>query len=319
MSDSSRRKAQSWPYPRYRQYEDTVRKAAADWFEEKGFAIHPRYSYILDSLDHWQKNIIVSNVADYIAKERTRREANKQGFPLHKYAHHGLSSQAMLFNLVGPLIVASEFDPLLKVVERKGLRLSGEISGAILEYEDRKVFNEDTGQPTSIDLVIETTGHQPALFIESKMVEREFGGCSVFGMGDCDGRNPAGDLSNCYLHFIGRRYWELLEKFGFLDGPMGTEKVCPLALHYQFFRELLFALEQGGYFILLYDERNPTFFCKGDSVTRGLIPLLLEFVPEPYRPYVKTITMQEVAAEIRICGRHPWIEEFEKKHGLVKS
>lgn len=317
MSESSRRKAQSWPYPRYRQYEETVRQAAAKWFAEKGYAVHPRYPYILNSLDHWQSNIIKPEVAAYIASERTRREAHKQGFPLHKYAHHGLSSQAMLFNLVGPLIVANDLDPLLKVIEQKGIRLSSEVSGAILEYEDRDVFNEDSGQPTSIDLVIETTGHQPALFIESKMVEREFGGCSVFGSGDCDGRNPTGDLSSCYLHFIGRRYWMLLEKFGFLDGPMGAEKVCPLALHYQFFRELLFALEQGGYFVLLYDERNPTFFCKGGTVTRGLVPLLLEFVPDQYRPYVKTITMQEVAAEIRSSRRHDdWIGEFEKKYGL---
>jgi len=46
-------------------------------------------------------------VAAYIEEEHAQREAQQQGFPLHKYTHHGLSSQAMLFNLVGSLIVRS--------------------------------------------------------------------------------------------------------------------------------------------------------------------------------------------------------------------
>lgn len=58
---------------------------------------------------------------------------------------------------------------------------------AQFEYEDRTVFNEDTGLPTSIDLVLFDTENRPKIFIESKLVEAEFGGCSVFKKGDCWG------------------------------------------------------------------------------------------------------------------------------------
>ena len=36
-------------------------------------------------------------------RERERRSAVQEGFLLLKYLHHGLSSQAMIFNLLGPL------------------------------------------------------------------------------------------------------------------------------------------------------------------------------------------------------------------------
>ncbi|MHA1137260.1 MAG: PGN_0703 family putative restriction endonuclease, partial [Candidatus Thorarchaeota archaeon] len=50
----------------------------------------------------------------------------------------------------------------------------GEVT-AEFEYDDRTVFNEDSGQPTSIDLVV--TGENKGIFVEAKLVEREFGGC----------------------------------------------------------------------------------------------------------------------------------------------
>ena len=43
----------------------------------------------------------------------------------------------------------------------------------------------------------------PVLFVESKFVEKDFGGCSVFRNGDCDGRNPVSDPSDCYMHHLG--------------------------------------------------------------------------------------------------------------------
>jgi hypothetical protein len=207
---------------------------------------------------------------------------------------------------------------LQRTVEAQSIRWPAGNIEAQFEYEKRDVFNEDSGQPTSIDLVIKTGKNAPSLFIESKLVEREFGGCSVFADGDCDGQNPTKDLTSCYLHYIGRRYWSLLEKYGFLSGSLGAERLCPLAVHYQFFRELLFALELGGEFVLLYDARNPTFYCTEEMGTRGLVPLLLQFVPAEIRCRVGTITIQEVVAEIKRSGQHPWIYDFERKYGMTE-
>jgi hypothetical protein len=38
-----------------------------------------------------------------------------------------------------------------------------------------------------------------------------------------------------------------------------SERLCPFANHYQFFREIPFALENDGVFVLLSDDRNPAF------------------------------------------------------------
>jgi len=186
----------------------------------------------------------------------------------------------------------------------------------VLEYEDRTVFNEDRGQPTSIDLVIGDPAKVGALFIESKLVETGFGGCSVFNQGDCDGSNPSQNLSRCYLHHIGRLYWSLLKEYKFLDGPLSQGSVCILGVHYQFFREVLVALKKNGYFILLSDSRSPTFYCSGPSGERGLMPLLISFVPEQFRKSIGHISIQDVVQAIKASGRHDWIDEFKLKYGI---
>ena len=310
--------ANTWPYPRHKDFEGRLQKAAKAWFTNKGFQVHPKMPYLLDSWDHWPRNIILPEVADYVMKERNDRAAIK-GFPLHKYIHHGLSSQAMLFNLIGPLIVRQDLSPL-KVAFKKNKIIwpEGQLT-ANMEFENRGIFNEDTGQPTSIDLIIKDELESPRIMIEAKLVEREFGGCSVFSAGDCDGRNPAGNFSLCYLHHIGRKYWELLKKYGFLNGPIGKDATCILSVHYQFFREVLFALELDCTFVLLYDERNPTFMCDGPHGERGLMPLLLSFVPEGSRDRVAMLSVQQVVWAIKSTGRHEWIQEFESKYGLSAS
>ena len=54
---------------------------------------------------------------------------------------------------MGPLIIKNDFEPLRHLIEAQGIQWTeGEIN-ACLEYDDRNVFNEDTGQPTSIDFV----------------------------------------------------------------------------------------------------------------------------------------------------------------------
>ena len=151
--------------------------------------------------------------------EKIKNECEQKGkpFPLHKYLHHGLSSQAMAFNLIGPLITRNDYEPLIQIIQENGIENGKHIDSAIFEYEDRSVFNEDSGQPTSIDIVLTDSKRTPVFFIESKLVEKEFGGCSVFSEGDCNGENPISNKEQCYLHFIGRKYWELMDKYGFSE------------------------------------------------------------------------------------------------------
>lgn len=318
MADSSRKRAQTWQYPRHQDFERLLRSAAARWFAGKDFLVQTKYPYILSDLERWPQNIIVPEVVEYIVAERAHRQTKRIGFPLHKYAHHGLSSQALLFNLVGPLIVWHDLEPLQRALERDGIPWPTGAVTASFEREDRTVFNEDSGQPTSIDLVIEGDHPSPVLYLECKFVEREFGGCSVFSAGDCDGRNPAQDFDLCFLHHIGRKYWLQLEKHGFLLGTVTSNATCILASYYQFFREVLFAIEKHGHFILLCDERNPTFVSRSAEQVRGLYPFLLSFVPDGLKAKVKILTIQQVVAAIKTTARHgDWITEFERKYGLV--
>ena len=138
------------------------------------------------------------------------------------------------------------------------------------------IFIEDTGQPTSIDLAIRGQAGSRTLFVEAKLVEKEFGGCSVFENGDCDGRNPSEDFELCYLHHLGRRYWELLDKHGFLNRSAFSGRVCPLASYYQFFRELLFAVELAANLYCYMMSVTPRFM-RVHFQSAGLDAFLITF------------------------------------------
>lgn len=307
----------NWNFPRHIQYEKALRVKAAEWFAEHGYPISKRMPYILADREDWDKNIILPEVTNYINAQKVKHEQDGLNYPLHKYIHHGLSSQAMLFNLVGPLIVSEDLSPLKEALESQGIEWPTGDVWAKFEFDDRTVFNESQGQPTSIDLVVGKEGeNHPSTFIEAKLVEKEFGGCSLIAKGDCDGRNPAKDFSQCYLHHIGRRYWTLMERHGLLDGPLSADSVCILAGYYQFFRELLMALELGGDFVLLCDARSPAFVYQDRNASRGLLPFLLSLIPEHLNSKVKVLYIQELVEAIRKTGRHKWIGEFERKYGL---
>jgi hypothetical protein len=109
----------------------------------------------------------------------------------------------------------------------------------------------------------------------------------------------------------------LLEKYGFLTRLAGTSPICPLALYYQFFRELVFAIESGGDFILLYDERNPSFYSNGLSGNRGLMPFLISFVPEEIRGRIYSISIQQAIETFKRQEGYTWLTDFEKKYNLV--
>jgi len=312
---NSRQLARNWPYPRYDTFRKQVENAATAWFDEKGFS-RSNYPYRLDKWENWRNNIILPEVVDYILKIKSKCEQLDLPFPLHNNVHHGLSSQAMLFNLFTQLIIYDDLEPLRQVISQKGIDWPVDKVSAQLEHEDRNVFNEDSGQPTSIDLVINDSSGAPKLFIECKFVERDFGGCSVYSRGDCNGKNPLSDLSQCYLHFIGRTYWQKLEKHRFTN-IFSKENLCILLFYYQFFRELVFALEKGGTFILLLDERSPVFYCKVGNIERGLLLMLQQYVPEIYAHRYTFISVQQLVNAIKQTGRHSWISEFEKKYGLI--
>ena len=316
MAQSGRQNVHSWSYPRHAVFEDQLRQSNAAWFLKKGYLVNRRMPYLLADWKDWPKNIILPEVADFIVEELARRKDANERFPLHKYIHHGLSSQAMLFNLVGPLVVHKDLSPLKQAFSCNGINWPPEVVTPKFEVEDRAIFNEDTGQPTSIDLVLRGKEGMGSLFVEAKLVEREFGGCSVFAGGDCDGRNPAGNLTRCYLHYIGRRYWTLMDRYGFLHGPAGASPICPLAMYYQFFREVIFAIESGGDFVLLYDQRNPSFYCGSAMNERGLMPFLFTFVPEEIKPRLHSISIQQVIAAYKEVWGCEWITEFEKKYAL---
>ncbi len=118
MSASRRSLARTWPYPRHRHFVKGVRGSAEDWFISKEYAVQAKKPYILKSRDDWPKNIILPEVAEYIQDTIIAREKDGEGFALHKYIHHGLSSQAMVFNLV---IVQNDLEPLQLLLERQGV------------------------------------------------------------------------------------------------------------------------------------------------------------------------------------------------------
>jgi POLQ-like helicase len=149
---NSRKKAKEWIFPRNKEFETELRISSSKWFKKNGFKVHSKMPYCLDKLENWKNNIVLPEVAYYIENYKNQSKKNEKPFPLHKYAHHGLSSQAMVFNLIGPLVVRNDLVPLIKLLESKGIL--GNFKNAEFEYEDRSVFNEDTGQPTSIDLVL---------------------------------------------------------------------------------------------------------------------------------------------------------------------
>ncbi|MBI2859996.1 MAG: hypothetical protein HYX91_00640 [Chloroflexi bacterium] len=310
---NSRQLARTWPFRRRDHFVGQMKIAAERWFSDRQCEVHPKYKYCLAELKYWPNNIILPEVARYVENKQQERLASDKTFALHDYVHHGLSSQALLFNLVGPLIVREDLEPLQSALLTRELNWPGSSTQAVLEYEDRSVFNEDSGQPTSIDLVVGNPEKLGALFIECKFTENGFGGCSVFGQGNCEGANPAGNLSRCYLHHIGRKYWNLLEEYGFLQPALTTDSTCILANYYQFFREVLFAIKKDGAFVLLSDNRSPTFSGAG----RGLMPFLLSFLPEKHKARIGQADIQDVVKAIEESGRHDdWIGKFKLKYGM---
>jgi len=316
-------KTNTWPFPHGKKWEEDLKRHLARYFKDKKFKdekfpISSRHAYILAKHSDWHENIILGRVWKYIEEQRKEHYEHKQPFPLHKWVHHGLSSQAFLFNLLGPLVVDEQWHIFDEILHQAGVQLSTGVVSAKFEVEDPEVFNERYGQPTSIDLCLYTEANEN-VFIEFKFTEKNFGGCSVFGDGDCDGRNPANNFDLCYLHHIGRQYWQLMEKHGLLTEQMKRDSQCPFSTLYQLYRLILFALEnfgleKGGHFLLIYDERNPSFLVERDNIKRGLFNRVCESLPANIQNKCHVLSVQSI---LPILQKHPnldWTNELKKKY-----
>jgi hypothetical protein len=302
-----------WEYQQYKSFRRLQNKFASDWFAKKKFMVQEKYPFILENNSQWKENIILENVANFIEKTKNEYENKKVPFPLHKYVHHGLSSQAMLFNLLGESTLKKDicFFFLLFSYENVCIDDNSEL---LFEYSDRKIFNELQRQPTSFDFAIKNDKGK-SIFLEAKYVETEFGKCSTIEGGECDGLNPINDVNSCYLTHCGRNYWDLMNKYA-LSEPYKNSLICPFAIYYQFYRELLFAIENNGYYVILIDKRNPAFIKTNGVNERGLIPVLTSHIPEEMKSIIKIVFIQDVVKLLEKFN-YSWVEEFKNKYGLA--
>lgn len=289
-----------------------LRTKLEHYFRGKGFTTSKKYPFILSDWNDWSNNIIHKRVVDYIMSIKAERKG-KKSFPLHKYLHHGLSSQAFLFNLLGPVIIDKHFAVFDLILEKTGAAPKGKVSSVELEIEDREIFEEKTAQPTSVDLVITTTASEN-YFVEFKFTEAEFGGCSLFFNGDCDGRNPATIPEMCYLHVIGRTYWPLMKKHGLLTRTVIQESRCPFIDLYQAYRVVLFAVEKKGKFILIHDDRNPAFYIDTQKGKRGVFARFIEYLPPSIQQECHIISTQDILKIIKNILGPDYTKELEDKY-----
>lgn len=295
-------------------YRKQQNKIATDFFVKKGFQVQPDKKYILLSRDNWSQNIILPVVASDIEDKKQLAKANKISFPLHKYLHHGLSSQTMLFNLFGDALLKKDYAFFQEVFQYSDIQIDNKYE-LKFEHSDRETFNEKQQQPTSFDFAVyDNTGEHKSIFVEAKYVEAEFGKCSAIEGGECDGLNPVSNPDLCYLKHKGRNYWELMKKYD-LDKAYENSPICPFVIYYQFYRELMFALENNGYFVILIDKRNPAFERITDTGKRGLIPVLLNQIPSELKKEIKIIYIQDVLPILEKHG-YSWVVEFREKYGM---
>jgi len=307
-------KTNAWLFPHGKEWEEDLRSKLAKYFKKKGYQVFsPTKGYILRNRNDWGKNIISDKVSNYIQEQKDEHHKKNKPFPLHKWIHHGLSSQALLFNLLGPLVVDKQWHIFNEILHQAGIQLSTSVANAEFEVEDREIFNEQQAQPTSIDLCLYAEDEEK-VFIEFKFTEKNFGGCSVFNDGDCDGRNPANDFNLCYLHHIGRKYWELMETHGLLTEQIKNSFQCPFSTLYQIYRLILFTLEKKEHFLLIYDKRNPSFLVGSGNIKRGLFNFVYESLPRKIQDKCHTLSVQSI---LPILQKHPeldWVNDLKEKY-----
>lgn len=311
-----------WKNNLYSVFRKQQEEYVSNYFAEKrklgnGFYVQEKFPYILKEPKDWDKNIILDPVLQYIKSTKAEARENRDAFPLHKYLHHGLSSQAMLFNLFGDPILKKDYSFFQEVFHFNDIQIDDRYL-LKFEYCNRSTFNENQQQPTSFDFaILDKTKEFKSIFVEAKYVETEFGKCSTIESGECDGLNPVNSPELCFLTHKERNYWELMKKYK-LDIAYTHSPICPFVIYYQFYRELMFALENNGYYVILVDKRNPAFEKFSSIEKRGLIPLLLNQIPSDLKTQIKVIYIQDVLVELEKFG-YEWVGDFRKKYGINKK
>jgi POLQ-like helicase len=297
---------------KYGNYRAAVEASAATWFARRGNRTETARPYVLASRNCWRENIILDGVYSDIEAVR----------PRHTMIHHGLSSQALAFNLFGPLRIRDDWEAARSAFVAAGVHWPSPSCCGKFEYNDPMVLAEDRkNQPTSWDLILGPSEDAPTVLVEVKFVEHGLGACSVFSRGDCTGANPANDFDSCYLHFQKKRhYWPIFLGLGLLSTPAFAGAICPLTIYYQFFREVAFAATQGGRMVYVADERNPALFGSAVGHQRGLIPSLLAILPPNLRSQLSVIPIPHILSAIEDSGRHDdWIGEFRRKYRFERG
>jgi len=92
--------------PRRTDWLPALRAQVAAYFAAKGLPARATAPYILaGGKQRWPLNIIDPEVVAMIRTIMAERP-----FPLHRWVQHGLSSQALLFNLIGPVLLARHWN-----------------------------------------------------------------------------------------------------------------------------------------------------------------------------------------------------------------
>lgn len=199
----------------------------------------------------------------------------------HRHFGSMRSSQALAQSVFGSLAVLGKVGALEGLVTEEGLPAFPDADTQPQVTLECAVTYLGEPRPTSIDVWFEGT-HR--LAVECKLTEPEFGTCSRPKLREgkdanyerdyCDGTytRQRDRNSRCSLTEIGIRYWTYVPEFFDWDHENDL-RPCPLSNTYQLVRNILAACvlpdgsldANGGFALVIYDERNPAFQEGGDA------------------------------------------------------
>ena len=107
-----------------------------------------------------------------------------------------------------------------------------------------------------------------------------------------------------------------MRQHGLLESGLQRDTWCPFINHYQFYRELLLALQKGGYFVLLGDARSPVFVRQDRGVAKGTRSRLVALLSPRVRSSVAYLTVQQLVERAEQIGGHDWTAAFRAKYVL---
>jgi len=305
----------------FKAFEAELQATAATWFRKHGHPVRKDMNSCISEPNLWHHNIILPEVARLIRITASTWNRRLPGVAsrFEGTLHHGLSTHAMAFNLLGPLVTRKDLAPIKAAFKAVGGWGHWDELYAYFEAHDRKVFNELRGIPACLDFAIMGNGN--GLFMDVIFTQSGFGGCPHIQDGSCDGKNPCsfGKLSECALARSGNTLWTRMEEWEMSEATRIDGDTCPFVNYYAFFRSLMYSLVKDGVYILIYDERNPLFVqrdAKGNLVG-GLCQQLSESLPRHIWSRVGAFTVQDLVRAIEKSGRHgDWIQKFKDKYGI---